>query len=235
MIRKRKYVEDSPQYLIDLFENGKTAYPKSTLKKLLIINPEMKNVWQELSQKIKNEKDWDEIFQIICLAIIKGNQAHKYISRNDIQRKYVRFSEKLKKLSEEIEKDIYLDVRAYDFINNDILSIYGLRNMENLNSAIKAEKAGKVLTYWPPMSELLYDMSEKASKLALEAKNTPRSSDRNNTHLREREFVLSLGNSFKKMFDEYMFATTSTIAQSLFQNANCSIDKNFVISVLKKD
>ena len=237
MKRNSEYVPAAPKYLIDLHENGEIKNGKIILSKLLIGNPEMKNVWQELSEKITSDQDWNEIFQIICLAKLRSNKIKRYVTNNEIQAKYERLSKKLKSLSIEVEKENYLDVPAYEFINNETLSIYGLADMESLDSLAKSEKAYKVIGYWPTTSELLDDMSKKASKLASDAINTSRSSYRNNDHLQERKFIFSLGHSFKKMFNEFMYGTVATITHTLFSEkkdkTDNGIDKNFVISVLK--
>ena len=234
MIQKTKYVDNAPQYLIDLYEETVTADRKRILKNLLVDNQDMKNVWRELSSKIKTEKDWNEIYQLICLAKSRSKNTKRFISKNEIKCHYEKLSVKLKKLAQEIEKDVNLDLRAYDYINEETLSIYGLDGIKNLNSADKAEKANKVLTYWPPMSEVLNDISEKISNKALEVVITKTSSDRSNDKLKEKAFIFSLGNSFKKMFDEYMYGTISTITISLFpKRIKGEFDKNFVKSVLK--
>lgn len=237
MKRNSKYVPAAPKYLIDLYENGEIENRKIILSKLLIGTAEMKKVWQELSEKITSDKDWNEIFQIICLAKLKSKKIKRYVTSKEIQAKYERLSKKLKSLSVEVEKDSNFDVPAYEFMNNQTLSIYGLADMESLDTAAKSEKAYKDIGYWPTTSELLDDMSKKASKLALDSISTSRSSYRNNEHLQEREFILNLGNAFKKMFNEFMYGTVATITHTLFSgkkdNTDNGIDKNFVISVLK--
>lgn len=234
MMRRTKYVDGAPQFLINLYEKTVTADRKKILEKLLVDNEDMKNVWRELSSKIKTEKDWNEIYQVICLALLRGKKIKRFISKNEIKCNYEKLSSMLKKLSQKIEKDDNLDVRAYNFINEETLSIYGLDGIENLNSAEKAEKANKILPYWPPMSELLDDMSKKISNKALEVVITAASSDRRNDHLKERAFIFSLGNSFKNMFDEHMYGTISTITISLYPKKIIGeFDKNFVKSVFK--
>lgn len=226
------YVESSPKYLINLLESGKIHAGKKVLNKLLT-SREMHGVWNFLTKKIKNEKEWDRVFQDICSAKHKSNKIRRYVSGKEVSESYIKISKDLDRLSKKIE-NTELDVLTYEFLNNEALVNYGLDNIQEFDSQTRCEMAYKVIPYWPPVSELLEDMSEKIKKTAEQTLTLSRSSDRDNDRLKEREFVFWLGQYFKKMFNQSMYSTIASITSAIFDDPDFRIDKNFVISVLKK-
>lgn len=230
---KKKCVKNAPEFLIEQYDQKKYGVGRRLLHTLLT-SQYMAEVWKELSKTIRTDKGWNEVFQLVCLAKLRSKKLKRNVTRSEEQRKYLRYSKKLRELSEKIE-GTELDVLAYEILSDDLLRIYGLDNFHEYDSIEKATLAAKVLPDWPTVHELLENMAVKAeycSKVAIE-KN--RASISTNPFLKEREFIFSLGNSFKELFGEYKYSTVANITNAVFKdNKRGNIDKGFVQKVMKK-
>lgn len=166
------------------------------LGRLLNVEDEnMNKAWIALGKHLSSERDWLELWSWICHAKLKSQKMPRE-NREDIKRDLLDLSKTFNLLAGKVRTSKNLDVPAYMLLDDDELTILGLKKLHSLHAVDRESLARNVLHYWPSASGLLEGFAKLAKDKAGKVMSETGAARKNVGNPQQREFIVCLGSYF---------------------------------------